>query len=303
MRAAVRGQRADQLEQLGFGADVDAAARLVEEQHARVGLQPLGDDDLLLVAAGQRLHGPCAATGARMSSSSAPLLGRARARRRGRSRRGCPGTLRERDVRLDGELHRQPVALAVLGQVADAGVDRVARRADRSVSPSSSTVPVVDRIGAEHRAGELGPPRAHRGPRSRGSRRARTSNEQSLQHAAARHALTRRSTSPTSASCLGYRFSISRPTISLTISRSSMSVLLERLDHLAVAHDRDAVGDPRDLVEPVRDVEDGDPSRLELPDRRSNRPSISRSVSVAVGSSMITTLASMASALAISTRC
>ncbi len=34
-----------------------------------------------------------------------------------------------------------------------------------------------------------------------------------------------------------------------------------------------------------------------------NRSSISRSVSVAVGSSMITTFASMASALAISTRC
>ena len=37
----------------GLGADVDAAGRLVEEQHPRRDGQPLGQDDLLLVAAGQ----------------------------------------------------------------------------------------------------------------------------------------------------------------------------------------------------------------------------------------------------------
>ena len=34
--------------------DVDAARRLVEQQHLGRGQQPLGDDDLLLVAAGER---------------------------------------------------------------------------------------------------------------------------------------------------------------------------------------------------------------------------------------------------------
>ncbi|MNY19078.1 hypothetical protein D3C86_1524960 [compost metagenome] len=36
-------------------ADIDAACRLVEDQHAHVMVQPARDDDLLLVAAGQRV--------------------------------------------------------------------------------------------------------------------------------------------------------------------------------------------------------------------------------------------------------
>ena len=36
-----------------LGADVDAARRVVEQQHARVRSQPAGDDALLLIAAGQ----------------------------------------------------------------------------------------------------------------------------------------------------------------------------------------------------------------------------------------------------------
>ena len=38
---------------LGLGADVDAAGRLVHDQDPRLGLQPLAEDDLLLVAAGE----------------------------------------------------------------------------------------------------------------------------------------------------------------------------------------------------------------------------------------------------------
>ena len=45
----------DHLVDLELGADVDALGRLVEQQHARLGRQPLGDDDLLLVAAAERV--------------------------------------------------------------------------------------------------------------------------------------------------------------------------------------------------------------------------------------------------------
>ena len=38
---------------LELGAHVDAAGRLVEDQQVRVGEHPLGQDDLLLVAAGE----------------------------------------------------------------------------------------------------------------------------------------------------------------------------------------------------------------------------------------------------------
>ena len=43
----------DQLLDLGLGADVDAAGRLVEDQQPRLGDQPAGQQHLLLVAAGQ----------------------------------------------------------------------------------------------------------------------------------------------------------------------------------------------------------------------------------------------------------
>ena len=39
---------------LRLGADIDAARRLVQDEHARIGHQAAAEDDLLLVAAGQR---------------------------------------------------------------------------------------------------------------------------------------------------------------------------------------------------------------------------------------------------------
>ncbi len=45
---------AEPLVDLGARADVDAAGRLLEEHHLRLGAEPLADRDLLLVAAGQR---------------------------------------------------------------------------------------------------------------------------------------------------------------------------------------------------------------------------------------------------------
>ena len=47
------GEAADQAVDLGAGADVDAAGRLVEDEHARRAREPAADDDLLLVAAAQ----------------------------------------------------------------------------------------------------------------------------------------------------------------------------------------------------------------------------------------------------------
>ncbi|MCA8966166.1 MAG: hypothetical protein KDC48_14880, partial [Planctomycetes bacterium] len=48
------GQRVEARVDLAARADVDAARRLVEQQHARRGRQPLAEHDLLLVAARQR---------------------------------------------------------------------------------------------------------------------------------------------------------------------------------------------------------------------------------------------------------
>ena len=50
-------RRAHHVEDLGLGADVDAGGGFVHDQHVRVGAEPLGDDDLLLVAAGEQPNG------------------------------------------------------------------------------------------------------------------------------------------------------------------------------------------------------------------------------------------------------
>ena len=52
-RLALARELADQRHDLRLAADVDARGRLVEHDHARLGGQPLGDDDLLRVAAGE----------------------------------------------------------------------------------------------------------------------------------------------------------------------------------------------------------------------------------------------------------
>ena len=52
-RETLLGQTPHQGMDLGFGADVDAARRLVHDEHARFGGKPFGEHHLLLVAAGQ----------------------------------------------------------------------------------------------------------------------------------------------------------------------------------------------------------------------------------------------------------
>src|SRR5260370_15389598 len=49
-------QLRDHAMHLARRSDIDAASRLIEDQHPRFGCQPFGDNDLLLVAAGKRLH-------------------------------------------------------------------------------------------------------------------------------------------------------------------------------------------------------------------------------------------------------
>ena len=53
---ALRRQLPEQRVDFVLGADVDAARRLVEDQHLGLAEEPLGEDDLLLVAAGEIAH-------------------------------------------------------------------------------------------------------------------------------------------------------------------------------------------------------------------------------------------------------
>ena len=74
-------------------------------------------------------------------------------------------------------------------------------------------------------------------------------------------------------------------------------------DRLAVAQDRDAIGDREHFLQPVGDIDDADALARAARAMTSNRPCTSRSLSAAVGSSMIRIRASVPIALAISTTC
>ncbi len=87
----------------------------------------------------------------------------------GGSARVCRKTLSDRNLpRLDITMFdstsmptARPIALAVLRQIADAARHRVARRPDRHLRAVHEDFAGFDRIGAEHRARDLGAAGAH----------------------------------------------------------------------------------------------------------------------------------------------
>ena len=130
-RHALLGEAAHQRVDLGLGADVDAAGRLVHDQDARRGLEPLAEHDLLLVAAGELADHLLRAAGA-----DAELLDRgggALAPRRAKSMK-MPRAMRaqrgHRGVLGDGHRPDEALQAAVLGDVGDAEVAGLARRGD-----------------------------------------------------------------------------------------------------------------------------------------------------------------------------
>src|SRR3954452_21165511 len=149
-----RAQRADDFVDLALGPDVHAARGLVEDQHIDVGLEPFGEDDLLLVAARER---PDRRRHVRQPDPQlldvllrqAALVARAHA----------PAALGpqpdDRDVRGARKPEEEALGLAVLGDEADAAVDRRAGRRGRDLAAVDGDAAGVDRVGPEDRARQL----------------------------------------------------------------------------------------------------------------------------------------------------
>ena len=123
------GEAADEGVDLGAGADIDTAGRLIEQQHSRAVHEPAGEEDLLLVSSGEGHRGPVGVGGTQFQRLDLlagdlalgafveePALGESRHRRQGH-------------VHEDRLVEHQALALALLGREADAGVDGVDDRA------------------------------------------------------------------------------------------------------------------------------------------------------------------------------
>ncbi len=141
---------------LGLGADVDSARRLVNDEEPRVRREPLGEDDLLLVASGQRGYREVLRSGLHLESTRPLLCGRALTPPVDDAEASQLLAQRESRVAGDREVHDETLLSAVLRNESHPGVDgglgrvcleRFARDGDRSG---------VVAIDSEDRASDLG---------------------------------------------------------------------------------------------------------------------------------------------------
>ena len=219
-----RGEVGDHRVDLGLGLHVDALGRLVQDQHARLGRQPLGQHDLLLVAAGQRLdrlevapepqpqpvemaaHEAQLACRADQAGRRSP--GRSPAGRRWRgSRSPSPGSGRSGPPRR----RRCPAAMASPGEANATSRPSSCDRARRSAGRRRTA-------RARSRCGRCRP-----GRRSPGSRRRAPRSEMSAKAPSRARPVAASTTAPGAASRSGYMWLSERPTISRTARSRGIS--------------------------------------------------------------------------------
>ena len=160
--AAVR-QRVDDLVDLVFGAHVDAAGRLVQDQHLRVREQPLGQHDLLLVAARQ-LAGLLVDAGAADAHPAAVAVGHLQLPHIVDDRAGGDAAeVGQGHVLAHVLVQQQAEVLAVLRHVGQPGVDGAGDRGHvhRLAIHERLALDVAPVGPAEHAHRELGPSGAH----------------------------------------------------------------------------------------------------------------------------------------------
>ena len=162
--ATVGGEPVDHRVDLQLGGDVDAARRLVEDDDRRAGHQPLGDDDLLLVAARQALDrrlGDRSGLDAQRCGHLAGAGGEAGVVDDAERRPAEPRQRGERDVAVDRHVHHQAFLAAVLGEEGHARGDGAARGHGGDRRAADDELAAVEGIEAEEDPGELGAARTH----------------------------------------------------------------------------------------------------------------------------------------------
>ena len=200
----------------------------------------------------------------------------------------------QRDVLGERELEHEAAPLAILGDVAHAGVEL-----SRAASPVTSRAVDRDRAGVG-RAQARDAPRSARSARSRRPRRARRSRPRAprtRRRAPPRGRGRRRrggprpraAARPGCAGAFSTRSSTSRPTISRARLCLGRALARDGLDRLAAPQHRDPVGDLEHLLQLVADEDDRGALRGQAADDLEQLLA-SCGVSTAVGSSRISTV-------------
>ena len=267
-------------------ADVEAARRLACDEDPRVPGDLPGDHDLLLVAAGERRGGVWGfRRGRRTPSEPSGALDQAARVEPAPLRVGLLPEVVQRQVLGEREVEHEAAHLAVLGDVADARVEALARAdAVMSSAPDGDLArlhlrrPVRASMSSlwpfpstPARPDDLAPPRTRhvgRAVRSLSSRTGVFDDQERLSRLA--RVFSTRSTT-------------SRPTISFA-RPSCVALARHGVDLLALAEDGDPIRDLEHLVQLVADEDDRLPVGLERPEDREELARLLR-VRTAVGSS------------------
>src|SRR6266478_3527402 len=119
-RRAFGDQPVDQRKNLGLGADIDAAGRLVENKQPCAGCEPFSDHDLLLIAAGQQADRLPRARRRDPELPDQAIGGALRAARIEHAARKQLSQCRHHEIVADRTQQREPLALAALRDQRDA---------------------------------------------------------------------------------------------------------------------------------------------------------------------------------------
>ena len=153
---AVGAELGDELFDLGFGANVDAAGGFVEDDDGGLGGEPAGEEDLLLVAAGEIANGDLGirgfdAEGADVVVAEFILFG---------AREGAGGAAfgleGEDEVFANGEVREDALVFSVFGGEGEAVADGVAGGGDARGCIRNLDLAGGMAVDAEEEAGEFG---------------------------------------------------------------------------------------------------------------------------------------------------
>src|SRR5579859_70878 len=159
-------QLAHQADDLGMGADVDPPRRLVQHQEPRLGRKPARQQHLLLIAAREQTDRPL-----RIGWTDIEQLDEARGDCVLLAARQRPGDAelglqRQHDILAHGEVGDDAIGLPLLGTIAEAEPHRVARRMQADGIALDARDAAIGALGAEHKAGSLGPAGAEQASKS-----------------------------------------------------------------------------------------------------------------------------------------
>ena len=262
-REALSRKLRDHRVDLGLALHVDALRRLVEDEQAGVRRQPFGQHDLLLVAARQGLHRLVEAAELETQAAQMRFHERQLAAPHDEPRHRRPADHRQRGIGQDGKVQDEALAEPILRKIGDAGFHRRRRIGKGDRLAGNLDAPGTRLVDAEEDAGDLGPPAADETGEAQDLAGADLERD-ALKRVIAREALDREN-----------RFADLR--VPFRVHRAQRppdhqlhgAIAVEVAGDLdrhqtAIAQDRDAVGNPVDLLHPVADEHHRHLPRLEV---------------------------------------